>query len=389
MNLSITPRPLAGTVTPPPSKSLTHRLLIADALTGNQSILHHLADSRDIQATRRCLQALFSPSDDLPRLDCGESGSTLRFLLPLALVLRGSAVFTGQGRLLDRPLGPYESICREQSISFRREKEGIFVEGNLSPGIFSLPGDVSSQFITGLLFALPLLWESSEIRLITPLESQSYVNLTLDVLRRFHIQAAWKDAHTLSVPGGQRYQPAVVSVEPDWSQGAFWFVANFLGSALRIDGMNFASVQGDRAVCSFYQQLAQPGDVTLDLSDCPDLLPPLAVMAAVRSGVTVFPHLHRLRYKESDRIAATVSMLRSLGAQAEELPEDGLRISGQAALPGGTVDGAGDHRIVMAAAIAAISCTGPVSILGAEAVEKSYPLFFEEYQRLGGEIHVL
>ena len=239
MDIQITPAPLSGTITPPPSKSQSHRLLIASSLAGECSYVRHLAESQDIEATRRCMDAMFSPMD-LPLMDCGESGSTLRFLLPLALVLRGGGRFTGHGRLMERPQGPYEEIFQKQGVRVHRENGILTVEGNLSPGSYELPGDVSSQFVTGLLFALPLLWDDSEIHLTSPLESRDYVNMTLDVLSAFHIQASWSpDGQSLSVVGNQRYAPAEVTAEGDWSQAAFWYAANFLDSALKIEGLNF------------------------------------------------------------------------------------------------------------------------------------------------------
>ena len=388
MDIQLYPGPLSGTVTPPPSKSQSHRLLIAGALAGEGCYLRHLAESRDIDATRRCLDALFSPVDE-PLLDCGESGSTLRFLLPLALVLRGGGRFTGQGRLLDRPLGPYEAIFQAQEVDCRRWESCLELTGNLSPGVYTLPGDISSQFVTGLLFALPLLWADSEIRLTSPLESAAYVDMTLEVLRTFRVQAQWlPDRSGLWVPGNQRYTPAQASAEGDWSQAAFWFAANFLDSALRIEGLRYDSAQGDRRVLEFSNRLAQSGDVELDLSDCPDLVPPLAVMAATRTGVTRFSHIARLRLKESDRLSSTAAMINALGGQVE-IQADSLLFRGVPRLTGGVADGANDHRIVMAAAIAATHCTGPVTILGAQAVSKSYPAFFDEFQRLGGMLRVL
>ena len=389
MDIQITPTPLSGTITPPPSKSQSHRLVIAAALSGEQSVLHHLAESQDITATRRCMKLLLDPAVDEPLLDCGESGSTLRFLLPIALVLRGGGRFTGRGRLMERPLGPYEALFQAQGVELTREGQVLTAAGNLSPGGYPLPGNVSSQFVTGLLFALPLLWEDSTIQLTSPLESEGYVEMTLEVLRAFRVQAEWSsDRRSLLIPGNQRYTPAQVTVESDWSQAAFWYAANFLNGALEIQGLNFASAQGDRAAASLAQSLAQPGTAEVDVSGCPDLLPPLAVMAAGRSGVTHFTHAARLRIKESDRLATVHALLSALGIPAEEGP-DSLTVHGGPPLQGGVVDGANDHRIVMAAAAAACAAQGPVTILGAEAVRKSYPTFWEDYAKLGGVFHVL
>lgn len=224
--------------------------------------------------------------------------------------------------------------------------------------------------------------------LTTPLESKPYVDMTLDVLARSGIQVENRNYQAFFIPGGQVFQAGELALEADWSQAAFWYAAAFLDNGVEIQGMNAASVQGDRAVYAHYWKLARPGDVEIDLSPCPDLAPPLAVMAAVRRGTTRFVNAGRLRLKESDRLQTTAALLTALGVSAEE-GEDSLTVHGTARLAGGTVDGANDHRIVMAAAVAATACQGPVTIRGAEAVRKSYPSFFEEYQRLGGEIHVL
>ena len=411
MNLTITPTKLQGTVTPPPSKSQAHRLLIAAALGGGVSAITGLGDSQDIAATRRCLSALGARTDDLPPstvqvhglgnasveagpapvLDCGESGSTLRFLIPLALLVNGEAAFTGHGRLMERPLKPYEDLFREKGISWKIEDGVLRVDSGrghdrlaLDPGEYRLPGNVSSQFFTGLLFALPLLDGDSTLVPTTPLESRDYLELTQQVQALAGVVSQWQ-GDTLFIPGGQRYQPFDASVEADWSQAAFWYAANVLGSQVDILGLDPRSAQGDRAISGYCSCLARPGELELDVSGCPDLLPPLAVMAAARRGDTCFTHAARLRMKESDRLRTTAALLTALGAQAEEGP-DFLRVRG-GPLTGGTVDGANDHRIVMAAAIAATRCAGPVTILGAECVAKSYPGFWEDYRMLGGNIY--
>jgi len=254
--------------------------------------------------------------------------------------------------------------------------------------VYTLPGNVSSQFVTGLLYALPLLSGDSEIRMATPLESRGYVDMTIDTLAQFGVQVENRSYKVFRIPGGQAYRGRDCTIESDWSQAGFWYAAIALGSPLKINGLNAFSTQGDMAVVSHYLHLTQPGNLEIDVSDCPDLLPPLAVMAAVRTGTTRFTNAARLRMKESDRLATTAAMVNALGGTAEELPEE-LVIHGQPHLSGGTVDGANDHRIVMAAAIAATACTAPVTILGAEAVNKSYPTFWKVYEALGGEFHVL
>ena len=345
MNLCITPGPLEGTVTPPPSKSQAHRAILAQLLAGGGTV-SNLETSQDIEATQRCAAALKAQGTDLPLLDCGESGSTLRFLIPIALALRGGGRFTGRGRLMDRPQKPYFDIFDEKGIFYEQKDGALTVKGELKPGEYRLPGNVSSQFVTGLLYALPLLEGESRIVLTSPLESRGYVDMTLDVLDHFGVRAEVLEDGFL-VPGDQVFQARDFTIEADWSQA-----------------------------------------VEIDVSDCPDLLPPLAVMAAFHDGATRLTNAARLRLKESDRLATVTKMLTALGGQVEEGP-DWLAIPGTRFLKGGTVDGANDHRIVMAAAIAATRCTGPVTILGAEAVNKSYPRFWEEYKRLGGEFDVL
>ena len=409
MDIQITPRHLSGTVTPPPSKSMAHRLLIAAALGSGISTVRGVAMSQDVEATLRCLTALgghwrettpgtleitgiggrrSTPGTALPHLDCGESGSTLRFFLPIALAVAGGGVFTGQGRLMARPQGPYLDLFREKGIFCEQTGGTLTVRGTLEPGEYHLPGNVSSQFFTGLLFALPLLDGPSTIVPTTAVESWDYILMTLDALTGAGVTAA--EPHT---PGEAfrvcpaAYQPFDRTVEADWSQAAFWYAAIALGSQLELTGLNAFSVQGDMAVVPHFLRLTQPGDQEIDVSGIPDLLPPLAVMAAVRSGTTRFVNAARLRMKESDRLETTAALLTALGISAQAGP-DFLTVQG-GAITGGTVDGANDHRIVMAAAIAATASSSPVTIRGAEAVKKSYPDFWEVYQSLGGVIHVL
>ena len=388
MNLTITPVKLSGTVTPPPSKSQAHRLLICAALAGEGSTIHNLADSQDIRATRRCLAELTTNRRTLPELDCGESGSTLRFLIPIALALRGGGVFTGQGRLMERPQKPYFDLFDEKGIRYERKDNVLTVEGRLTPGEYRLPGNVSSQFFTGLLLALPLLDGPSAIIPTTPLESEGYIGMTLDAMREFGVDIA----STRSLPphylisGGQKYRGAEVTVEGDWSQAAFWYAANCLGCTVDVRGVSQYSTQGDRVIESLCLELSQPGDTEIDMSGCPDLAPPVAAAAAVRQGTTRLVNAGRLRIKESDRLAAITAALNALGARVTEHP-DSLTIYGRDRLAGGTVDCCNDHRIAMMAAIAATRCREPVTLLGAECVAKSYPDFWEHYRMLGGVFH--
>ncbi len=385
MNLTITPGKLSGTVTPPPSKSQAHRLLICAALAGEGSVIHNLADSQD---TRRCLAELTTDRRTLPELDCGESGSTLRFLIPIALALRGGGVFTGQGRLMERPQKPYFDLFDEKGIRYERKGGVLTVEGRLTPGEYRLPGNVSSQFFTGLLLALPLLDGPSAIIPTTPLESEGYIGMTLDAMHEFGVDIA----STRSLPphylisGGQKYRGAEATVEGDWSQAAFWYAANCLGCTVDVRGVSQYSTQGDRVIESCCLELSQPGDTEIDMSGCPDLAPPVATAAAVRQGTTRLVNAGRLRIKESDRLAAITAALNALGARVAEHP-DSLTIYGRDSLAGGTVDCCNDHRIAMMAAIAATCCREPVTLLGAECVAKSYPDFWDVYRMLGGIIH--
>ena len=415
MDLQIIPKKLSGAVTPPPSKSQAHRLLIAAALAEGESTLHNIARSQDIEATLRCITALGGrwtetapgtltvtgiggrrlSGGDLPRLDCGESGSTLRFFIPIALAVAGGGVFTGHGRLMERPLKPYEDLFREKGVAWKLEDHILTVNGGrgydalaLDSGAYRLPGNVSSQFFTGLLFTLPLLNGDSTLMSTTPLESRDYLEMTRQALAAAGVTTRWADENTLCVPGGQVYQPFTAAVETDWSQAGFWYAADFLDSQVEIRGLDPDSAQGDKVVSELYWKLARPGDAEIDVSGCPDLLPPLAVMAAVRSGTTRFTNAARLRMKESDRLSTITAALTALGAEVHEEP-DRLIIVGKPSLPGGTVDSANDHRIAMMAAIAATGCSGPVTIRGAECVQKSYPDFWEVYRSLGGDIHVL
>lgn len=415
MNITITPHRLEGAITPPPSKSLAHRLLIAAALSDGRSVLTGLGDSQDITATRRCLSALGAGIEDLgenavrvhglgaslvqagpvPLLDCGESGSTLRFLIPVALLVNGAAALTGHGRLMERPLQPYEDLFREKGVAWEIRNGVLRLDGGrgcdrlaLDPGEYRLPGNVSSQFFTGLLFALPLLDGDSTLIPTTPLESRDYLELTRQAQTLAGVRSQWR-GDALFIPGGQRYQLFTASVEADWSQAAFWYAAGGVGNAVTVTGMAADSRQGDRVILDYGRRLMESGsDVTLDMSGCPDLLPPLAAWAALRGGgVTVLANAGRLRLKESDRLKSVTAVLRALGADVTETP-DSLVIRGRESLPGGAAaDCWGDHRIAMMAAIAATRCREPVTLRGAECVSKSYPGFWEDYRMLGGIIH--
>ena len=407
MNVTITPAALGGAVTPPPSKSQAHRLIIAAALSDGVCRLSNVELSQDIQATLRCMRTLDADASadgtvirgaDLvdgfetppPEImDCGESGSTLRFLIPVALALKGGGRFTGHGRLMERPQEPYFRLFTEKGIAWSLENGVLAVEGRLTPGVYALPGDVSSQFITGLLYALPLLEGDSELVLTTALESRGYVDMTLDALAQFGVSAEYDGDRRFRVPGNQAYRHRDLAIEGDWSNAAFWFAAAFLGHRVDVEGLNPRSVQGDRVIGEQLARLTQPGPAELDVSQCPDLVPPLAAIAAVRAGTTRLTNAARLRMKESDRLASVTRALRAMGGQVEE-HIDALTIHGVERLPGGgAVDCANDHRIAMMAAVCAASAGAPVKLLGAECVKKSYPEFWTHFQSLGGELHGL
>ena len=434
MNVTITPAELSGTVTPPPSKSQAHRVLIAAALADGECTISNVAFSQDIEATMSCLESLgaefardgstvtvrgmgantMSPLRRMayPRLDCGESGSTLRFLIPVSLAVRSGGIFSGRGRLMERPQKPYFDLFDKKGV-FHEQKDGVLtVTGILTPGTYQLPGDVSSQFVTGLLYALPLLDGDSEIVLTSPLESRGYVDMTLDTLEIFGIQIRWKNARTFLIPGRQTYSPHSIAIEADWSQAAFWYTAQVLGNPVAVEGINPRSIQGDREFLEWVRMVknepmasgftvpiwgngaeAEPPSipsggcaVSIDVSQNPDLVPPLAAMGALMNGLLRIQNAARLRIKESDRLASVTQVLSALGADVTEGP-DFLEIRGKETLSGGvTVDSFNDHRIAMMAAIAATRCGKPVTVLGAECVAKSYPNFWEDYEALGGKI---
>lgn len=385
MNVTIRPTRLKGDIVPPPSKSQAHRAVIAAALAGMGCDRLPAGLSQDIDATVRCMAALREQGRELPLLDCGESGSTLRFLIPVALAVVGGGRFTGHGRLMERPQQPYFDLFDEKGITYEQKDGVLTVQGVLTAGEYRLPGNVSSQFITGLLYALPLLAEDSEIMLTTPLESEGYVDMTLEVLAQFGI-CVQRQEHGFIVPGGQRYQSRDMDIEADWSQAAFWYAAAALGSEVEVRGMNEHSAQGDRVIAAQFKRLTKPGDVELDVSQCPDLVPALAAMAAVRQGTTRITNAARLRIKESDRLAAVTQVLNALGADVTERA-DGLVIVGRDSLAGGVaVDSHNDHRIAMMAAVAATRCKQPVTVLEAQCVAKSYPNFWQDYEKLGGKI---
>lgn len=399
MDIIITPGMLRGTLEAPPSKSHAHRLMTATALAGGK-ISESLCTSEDTRATFRCLNELH----DGGVLDCGESGTTLRFLLPVASALGINAEFIGHGRLPERPMSALNNALRENGAVISADNLPIKVSGQLHSGVFRVPGNISSQFISGLLFALPLLEGDSEIVIEGKRESVGYIDMTLDTLRSFSINIE-ETPSGYKIKGPQKYKiyrARLPARSGDWSNAAFFLCAGALGGETDITGLSPDSRQSDRAVVSILKDFSADvkcGDmisvrgnglrgIKIDISQCPDLFPTLAATACAALGDTIFTNAARLRIKESDRIEAVEKMINSLGGSAEST-EDSLTVHGTGTLPGGEVDSFNDHRIVMAAAVAACICEKTVIIHDAQAVNKSYPNFFEDYRKLGGKADVI
>ena len=386
MDITIHPRLLRGDITVIPSKSIAHRLLICAAFADRPTQLVCPQSNRDIDATVDCLNALGAdirrtdsgftviPADIIPQnavLNCCESGSTLRFLLPIVGALGVDATLSMEGRLPQRPLSPlWEEMERMGCSLSRPTKNTIRCCGKLKCGEYIISGGVSSQYTTGLSFALCLMEPGSTLQITGKIESQPYLDLTKDAIDRF----------SGGFGKGRFRSPGYLTVEGDWSNGAFFVTAAMLGSELDIQGLENASTQGDRAVLDVLPQI-RTDKPTISAAHIPDLIPILSVAAAIHHGA-VFTDIQRLRLKESDRVASTIAMIESLGGKAEAT-EDRLTIHGTG-LIGGTVDSVNDHRIAMATAIAATVCKETVTLLDAQCVNKSYPQFWEEYARLGG-----
>jgi len=441
MNIKIEKTPLKqGQVRIISSKSDGHRSLIAAALAEEESVLFVDGWSEDMEATARCLQSLGAeierepsgiyvmpiacplpcPPDRIGQangqgigqadgqlciLDCGESGSTLRFLLPIAGALGKHCRFAGKGRLPERPIGVLLDEMARHGCKADSDHLPVTLEGKLTAGVYTLPGNVSSQFITGLLFALPLLEGESEIRLTTKIESKGYIDMTLKMLKTFGITVTETESGW-SIPGGQKYHgPRMRYAEGDWSNAAFWLVAGAIGGSIGCQGLDMESPQGDRAIAALLEEFGAETKVALnqitathkemkgiriDAAQIPDLVPILCVAAAAAEGKTEIYNAGRLRMKESDRLAVMAECMQKIGVEVEERP-DSIIITGGCNPPEGeiVIDSHNDHRIVMAMAIAAVSLGVELTILGAEAVNKSYPSFFIELAKLGGVTNVL
>lgn len=399
--VTITPSLLSGKISVPPSKSISHRALICAALAEGKSRITDLLDCADTKATIEILTAfgasitregnvtvvegIKKPAAEAIA-DCGESGSTLRFLIPVAAALGCRAEFLGRAKLPQRPITPYFTELTKNGIAFETKTMPYKISGRLKAGDYSLAGNISSQFISGLLFALPLLDGDSRIILTSPLESKPYVDITTAELKKFGVEVTETD-YGWFVSGNQRYKPFDTAIEADMSQAAFFAAANALGSKIEIDGLNLNSIQGDRAILDITEN-AQGKAFDVDASQIPDLVPILTVLAALSEGTSRITNCARLRLKECDRLAAITEELNKLGAKVTEHP-DSLVIEGVKNLHGGVCDSHTDHRIPMSLAIASTRGTEPVTINGAECVSKSYPTFFEDFVSLGGKIDVI
>ena len=387
MDITIHPSFLRGDITIIPSKSIAHRLLICAAFADRPTQLHCPQSNRDIDATVACLNALgadirrtdsgfiVTPTCRIPKsaiLNCCESGSTLRFLLPIVGALGVDATFVMEGRLPQRPLSPLAEEMERMGCTLSRPTESTLrCQGKLKNGEYCISGDVSSQYITGLSFALCLMPPGSTLRITGQIQSKPYLDLTAEAITCFGGGHGKEGFHS----------PGYITVEGDWSNGAFFITASMLGSKLDIRGLDVHSVQGDRAILDLLPQIAA-AKPCISAAQIPDLIPILSVAAAIHHGA-VFTDIQRLRLKESDRVTSTIAMIESLGGKAEAT-ENTLTVYGTG-LTGGIVDSFHDHRIAMAAAMAATKCTKTVTIFGAECVSKSYPQFWEEYTRLGGK----
>lgn len=406
MDILIKPSVLKGKLNIPASKSCAHRAVICAALAKGKSKISGITMSKDIEATIEAMRSLGASFEingseltvngmngnfrGQADIDCNESGSTLRFVIPIAAALGVHTIFRGKGRLPMRPVDIYIRELSEHGVKFITEKMPYEIDGRLCGGTYKIEGNVSSQFITGLLFALPLVSEDSKIILTSRLESRPYVDITIDMLRRFGIVINETESG-FTIKGGQTYTPCDERVEGDYSQAAFFYVANALGSQVEIGNLNPDSVQGDKKIIELIDIACENGKIKgykADCSDIPDLVPILSVLGAYGSEASLIYNAERLRIKESDRLAACADMLNKLGGNVS-VTADGLDIQPVAKLHGGVIDGFGDHRIVMAAAIAALRCDGEVIIKGAEAAEKSYPDFFKDYTMLGGNADVI
>lgn len=398
MKVTINKGRAAGCVTAPSSKSMAHRLLISAALAEGESIVHGIPFCDDVLATIDCLTSLgakFNVEGDTVRvigtnprtaapssaLSCRESGSTLRFMVPVCLLCDKNIMLTGSSTLMRRPMGAYEALSRDKGFTFLHDDNSVILRGPLAAGSYRIAGDVSSQFITGLLFALPLADGDSVLEIIPPVVSRPYIDLTLSALKDFGIEAKWSDDHTLRIPGNQKYRPREVTVEGDYSGAAFLEALNAIGGDVEIKGLREDSLQGDRVYQTFFKQLER-GIPTIHIADCPDLGPVLFALAAAKHG-GIFTGTSRLRFKESDRAECMAEELKKFGTSVTIRDDSVTVYPADFHAPTETLCGHNDHRIVMSMAVL-LTLTGG-TIEGAEAISKSFPDFFSDLGELGIE----
>ncbi len=404
MDLKITPGLLSGKILVPPSKSISHRALIAAALADGESRIYNLLDCVDTTATIGALTALgadirqegnctivkgISVPLETAEINCFESGSTLRFIMPVAAALGCRASFDGRANLPNRPITPYFTEFQKHGVKFLTDKMPYITEGKLTGGVYEIAGNISSQFITGFLFALSLLEEDSVIKITSPLESKSYVDLTADAMKSFGVEIE-EGENEYRIKGGQKYKPCDYTIEADMSQAAFFLVADAIGGNVTPENLRYDSVQGDRAIIDIVKTFKENGGKAFNIAadNIPDLVPILTVLACFAEGTSTITDCGRLRIKECDRLAAITDELNRLGAKVEA-GEDYLKIHGVEKLHGGDCLTYSDHRIAMSIAVASQRCTEPVIIRGADCVSKSYPTFFEDFRTLGGKADVI
>lgn len=389
----------SGKVIVPPSKSYAHRLLIAAALTNKRCTVSNIELSNDIHATINCLETLgkkvtfnknkvtvetiktLKELENVLTFDCLESGSTLRFFIPIALILGKTVIFKGTEKLLSRGINVYEEICKQQNINVVKEPNQITFSGLLKPSTFDIPGNISSQFITGLLFALPLLDGDSYLNITTNLESSNYIDITLDVLRLSGIEIVNVDNRYI-IKGSQEYQVSNFIVEGDYSNAAFLDAFNYLDGCVELIGLKENSMQGDKIYKKYYKLLSC-GYTTIDLQNCIDLGPILFVMASIFHGAH-FINTNRLKIKESNRINDLANELNKFGINVEEYDNEVVIKKQVVQNPTEILKGHNDHRIVMALSVF-LTLTGGY-IEDEEAVKKSYPTFFEDLKEIGIEV---
>ena len=401
MKITINKGRAIGEVVAPSSKSMAHRLLISAALAEGESVIHKIPFCDDVLATMDCLTALgakFSIDGDTIKitgmdphkssptkaLPCRESGSTLRFLTPICLLSGKETVLTGASSLLKRPMSIYEALSVENGFTFIQNENDITLKGPLTQNKYRISGDVSSQFISGLLFALPLIKGNSVIEIIPPVVSRPYIDLTISALEVFGIKIEWKDDSTLTVKGNQKYTACETTVEGDYSGAAFMAALNSIGGNVKIDGLKKDSLQGDRVYEKFFKQLDE-GVPTIHIADCPDLGPILFALAAAKNG-GIFTGTSRLRFKESDRASCMADELKKFGTSIKIYEDSVIIYPADFHTPTEALYGHNDHRIVMSLAVLSTLTGG--TIIGAEAIKKSYPEFFSELEKLGIEEHV-